>query len=280
LFLWVCFACTFPLSAAPRPFDTVFPGLDPAVKKQAFSVPPPDTAQPDDPPADEERGYSHCVTDPAGLTITGTPADTLFSGPFAGAIEAGAFSYISENLLVVPYTGNRPITLLDIYNALQQVRNMAGIKYHSFTRKKWVPLFEEATRVDDPGRRTPIPDPAHIPAIPDTETIYVRLKDINLGATIYRSELAATGNALLYTITNHKTSTLFFVPVIKREHFVSRIYLEPLEEGILVYCAAAIKLPAYIERMISVPSALKKRLDVLIEWALAGLPRPPPLPNP
>jgi hypothetical protein len=60
--------------------------------------------------------------------------------------------------------------------------------------------------------------------------------------------------------------------VIKSEHFVSRIYLEPLEEGVLVYCVACIELPGFVERMIDVPSALKKRLDVLIEWALAGLP--------
>jgi hypothetical protein len=135
-----------------------------------------------------------------------------------------------------------------------------------------VPLFEEAARIDGPGGK-PLPDPAYIPVIPDTETVYAKLKDINLGNTVYRSELlrGTTGNALLYTLTNHRASTLFFVPVVKREHFVSRVYLEPVEEGVLVYCVAGIELPGFVERMIDVPSALKKRLDVLIQWALAGL---------
>ena len=148
---------------------------------------------------------------------------------------------------------------------------MKDVKYHSFTRKKWVPLFEEAFRIDSPDSLKPLPDPARLPAIPDAETLFVKLKDINLGNTIYRSELVNTGRALLYTITNHKASTLLFITVMKREHFVSRIYLEPLEEGVLVYCVACIELAGFVERMIDVPSALKKRLDVLIEWALAGL---------
>jgi hypothetical protein len=193
---------------------------------------------------------------------------------FAARIAAGDFSYISENLLVVPYAEGQPVTLLDIYTALQRVRGMADITYHSFTRKKWVPLFEEAARIDGPDSRKTLPDPARLPSIPDTETIYVKLKDTNLGNTIYRSELrrSATGSALIYTITNHRASTLLFVPVIKREHFVSRICLEPVEEGVLVYCVACIRASDFVERMIDMPSALKKRLDVLIEWAIAGLP--------
>lgn len=270
VFLWVCFFCACSLSAQLRPFDELFPGLDPDIKTQAFSV---SGLRPADPQSqsDEEKGYSHCVTNPADLAITGYPAQTLFSAPFAARIAAGNFSYISENVLVVPYAEGRLVTLLDIYNALQQVGGMANITYHSFTRKKWVPLFEEASRIDSPDSRNPLPDPAYLPSIPDEETIYVKLKDINLGNTIYRSELVNAGNALLYTLANHKASTLFFVPVIKSEHFVSRVYLEPIEEGILVYCIAGIKLSGFVERMIDVPSALKKRLDVLIEWALTGL---------
>jgi hypothetical protein len=261
--LGLCFVCAVSLAAQSRSFDTLFPGLDPDIKARAFLQ-----SQPG-----EEQGYSHCVTNPADLAITGSPVNTLFSGPFAARIAAGDFSSISENLLVVPYAEGRQVTLLDIYNALQRVRGMVDIKYHSFTRKKWVPLFEEATRIDNPDSRKSLPDPAYRSAIPDAETIYAKLKDINLGNTIYRSELTRidSGNALLYTITNHKASTLLFVTVMKSEHFVSRVYLEPLEEGVLVYCVACIEPSDFVERMIDVPSALKKRLDVLIEWALAGL---------
>jgi hypothetical protein len=255
LSLWLCFVCVSSLSAQSRSFDALFPALDPAIKAQTFS----------------EEGFSNCVTDPSDLLILSNVSQVFFTGTFAARIAAGDFSYISENLLVVPYADGRPVTLLDIYNALQRVRGMTDITYHSFTRKKWVPLFEEAARIDGPDGK-PLPDPAYIPVIPDAETVYAKLKDINLGNTVYRSELVSIGSALLYTITNHRASTLFFVPVIKREHFVSRIYLEPLEEGVLVYCVACIELPGFVERMIDVPSALKKRLDVLIQWALAGLP--------
>jgi hypothetical protein len=264
--LFLCFVCASLAAQARRPFDALFPGLDQGIKAQAFSVP-----ASSEPQSGEEKGYSRCVTNPADLAIARSPVSLLFSGPFADRVAAGDFSYISENLLVVPYAEGRTTTLLDVYNSLQKVRGMKDVKYHSFTRKKWVPLFEEASRINGPDSLKPLPDPTRLPAIPDAETLFVKLKDINLGNTIYRSELVNTGRALLYTITNHKASTLFFVTVMKRERFVSRVYLEPIEEGVLVYCVACIELSGFVERMIDVPSALKKRLDVLIEWALAGL---------
>jgi hypothetical protein len=256
-FLALCFVSALSLSAQSpaRTFDDLFPALDPAIKAEAFS----------------EEGFTNCVPGPDGLVITSNIAPILFTGKFAAGIAAGTYTYISENLLVVPHTKERPVTLLDIYNSLQRVRMMTTIKYHSFTRNKWVPLFEDAGRIESPERQKIMPDPGTLYSIPDTETLYIKLKDINLGNTIYRSELISTGNALLYTITNHKASSLLLVTVIKPEGFVSRIYLEPLEEGVLVYCVACIHVPGFIDRMIDMPSALKKRLDVLVEWALTGL---------
>jgi hypothetical protein len=259
--LWLCVFCALLLPAqqpaSRRSFDELFPGLDPAVKAQSF--------------VQEEKGFSRCVTNPADLVIQSSAAKDLFPPSFAAALARGGFSYISENLWVVPYAEGRDITLLDMYNALQKVRGMKDITYHSFTRKKWTPLFEDAFRIDDPIRQKALPDPGYLPAIPERETLFVKLKDINLGSTIYRSELTHTGSALVYTITNHKASSLLFVPVIKPERFVSRIYLEPLEEGVLVYCAACIETAGFVDRMIDMPSALKKRLDVLVEWALAAV---------
>ena len=156
--LFLCFVCACSLSAQTprRSFDTLFPGLDPDIKARAFSGP-----ASFEPQSDEEKGYSHCVTNPADFTIAGIPAAALFSGAFAERAFAGDFSHISENLLVVPYA--EAVTLLDIYNALQRVGGMARIKYHSFTRKKWVPLFAEASRIDGPDSLKPLPVPLHLP---------------------------------------------------------------------------------------------------------------------
>jgi hypothetical protein len=245
--------CVCALSAQRR-FDDLFPALPAEIKSAAFTP----------------EGFTSCVTDPARLAIASDVSAAMFSGTFAANIASGSFSYISENLLVIPHPENRAVTLPDIYDSLQHVRAMTTVKYHSFTRKKWVPLFESAYRIESPERQTALPDPTSS-NIPQTETLYIKVKDINLGSTIYRSDLAAIGSALLYTITNHKASALFLVTVIRPEGFVSRIYLEPLAEGTLVYCVACIHVPAFVDRMIDMPSALKKRLDVLTEWALAGL---------
>jgi hypothetical protein len=247
--------CVFSLSAQHRSFDELFPALSSHIKTQAFTV----------------DGYTNCVTSPNDLTITSNIAGDMFTGQFAASIAAGNFSYISENLLVIPHPEERAVTLSDIYNSLQQVRAMTTVKYHSFTRKKWVPLFEEAMRIESSQNQTALPDPDPLAAIPDAETLYIKVKDINLGNTIYRSDLANIGNALLYTITNHKASSLFLVTVIKPEGFVSRICLEPVAEGVLVYCVACIRVSGFVDRMLDMPSALKKRLDVLVEWALTGL---------
>jgi hypothetical protein len=248
--------CGEALSAQTRTFDSLFPALPPHIKTQAFTA----------------DGYTNCVTDPAELAVTAASniARDLFTGQFAAETATTNFSYISENVLLIPHPEERNITQRDIYDSLQHVRAMTTVTYHSFTRNKWVPLFEEATRIVSPGKQTPLPDPAPRP-VPETETLYIKVKDINLGNTIYRSELTNTGNALLYTITNHNASSLFLVTVIKPEDFVSRIYLEPVAEGVLVCCVARIRVSSLVDRMIDIPSALKKRLDVLIEWALTGL---------
>jgi hypothetical protein len=249
--------CVCALSAQRR-FDDLFPALPAEIKNAAFTP----------------EGFTSCVTDPARLAIASDVSAAMFSGTFADRIASGGFSYISENLLVIPHPENRAVTLPDIYNSLQHVRAMTTVKYHSFTRKKWVPLFESAYRIESPEKQAALPDLSSS-TIPQNETLYIKVKDINLGSTIYRSDLAvigpAAGPALLYTITNHKASALFLVTVINPEGFVSRIYLEPLAEGTLVYCVACIRVPAFVDRMIDMPSALKKRLDVLTEWALAGL---------
>jgi hypothetical protein len=249
--LGLFFVCVCSLSAQRR-FDDLFPALPAEIKSAAFAP----------------EGFTSCVTDPACLVIASDVSAAMFSGTFADRIASGGFSYISENLLVIPES--RAVTLPDIYDSLQHVRAMTTVKYHSFTRQKWVPLFESAYRIESPERQTALPDPTSS-NIPQNETLYVKVKDINLGNTIYRSDLAVTGPALLYTITNHKASALFLLTVIKPEGFVSRIYLEPVAEGILVYCVACIRVPNFVDRMIDMPSALKKRLDVLTEWALAGL---------
>jgi hypothetical protein len=241
--------------AQVRSFDSLFPALPPHIKTQAFTA----------------DGYTNCVTDPLDLAIAPNIDGDMFTGRFAVGIAAGHFSYISENLLLIPHPAERDVTLRNIYDSLQQVRAMTAVKYHSYTRNKWVPLFEEASRIASPRKQTPLPDPGPRPDVPDTETLYIKVKDINLGNTVYRSELARTGNALVYTVTNHKASSLFLVTVIKPEDFVSRIYLEPVAEGVLVYCVACIRVSGFVDRMIDMPSALKKRLDVLVEWALTGL---------
>jgi len=179
-------------------------------------------------------------------------------------------SYLVESVSVISENMEN-VTFLDIYNSLGKIRNLKGRLYKSSTRKQLVPLFEEATRVTSEKNSNPIPDPPFSNTLPNEETIYLKLKDVNFGNSYYRGEVKLVQNGLYYTLVNYKSLSYFFVSVIKEGNFAAMLYFEPVKEGLLIYGFAGINISDFFASKIDVNSAISKRLGVITSWAADGI---------
>jgi len=213
----------------------------------------------------------------AGMVRSGRVSDLqLFSPAPASGIELRDIvmrtgpSFLAESLLIIPYqSGNKD--LLDIYNALLKVSDLKGRLYHSHTRDAEVPLFEEATRLDSASRASPVPDPPPASIVPNSETVYIRLRDINFGNTYYRTDMNRNAHGINYSLINTRTISYLFFPAIREGRFSAALYMEPLKEGILVYSMAGADASNFVAGRIHIPSAISKRLEVFIAWIRDGL---------
>jgi hypothetical protein len=213
-----------------------------------------------------------------GRTLTRSNAAELLFPPDIG--EAGALrdlqrevrerqnTVLVESLIVVP---GAPVSLLDIYNALSRVRDLRGRTYHSHTRNREVALFQEAARLRDGTRREAVADPPPAAAIPASETVYMNLRDNNFGTCFYRADFSLLERGVFYSLTNFKTIYYIVVPVIREDRFLAGFYIEPLAEGVLIYCAAVAEVSDFVAKRVDMPSAIEKRLGVFQGWVAEGI---------
>ena len=235
-----------------RSFDDLFPGINPDYKTESFAEGVIRTIN---------KGESFGI-------IPGTDSGI----DLHSRIAARNFPYITESLIVIP-PRERTYTILDAYNALGNIRDLKGRLYSSHTRGADVPLFEDAFRVESDRRNNPIPDPPPALSVPSHETVYIRLRDVNFGNTYYRAEITPQGNGLLYNLTNYRNITLLLFTVMRAENFSAFLYMEPIEEGMLIYSVAGTNVTDFAASMVDIPSAISKRLLVFVGWVNDGLMR-------
>ena len=237
-----------------RAFNDVFPAINQDIKKAAFS----------------ESGYVKSSQKTNGFVIMGNDKNSKLDSQIVNNVLKKNPGYLVESILVIRLNPDS-INLLDVYNALGNIRDLSGRLYNSATRNKSVPLFEEATRVTNERQLSAIPDPAPSRTLPKTETVYIRLKDANFGNTYYRAEMALVQNGLRYTMTNFRNISYLFVPVMKEDKFIAQLYFEPIQEGILIYSIAGADISDFVASKIDMDSAITKRLNVIISWAVDGI---------
>ena len=240
-----------PLSAQiTRSFNSIFPSITEEQRELVFS--------------DEGLVLAHAKNQPLTIrTSFGTGID------LHNIISRAGFPYLVESLLVVPNNG-RPFTNLDAYNALGRIADLSGRLYSSHSRGEEVPLFQEATRITS-DRRNNLPDPPRASVLPQSETIFVRLRDANFGNTFYRADFTRGFQGVTFNLTNTRNISYLLFTVMREERFNAILYLEPLEEGMLVYSVAGADVSDFIAGMIHIPSAISKRLEVFIGWVSDGL---------
>jgi len=248
------FFLTLSSLAAQRSFDEIFPGIPAAVREAAFS----------------NEGYCKSTSNIQSSALVGSNKSAI-DPQIIEAIFSKKPGVLVESILVIPGRADK-YSLLDVYNALGKIRGLKGRVYHSHTRNEYVPLFEDVTRLESAKKNTPVADPVSAATrIPLSETVYMRLKDVNFGNTYYRSDMSLVQRGLRYSLSNNKNMTYFLIPVIKEERFNAQFYFESIAEGILIYALAGTEVSDFISSRIDMPSAISKRLTVIIGWVAEGI---------
>ncbi|MDR2717103.1 MAG: hypothetical protein LBB89_03435 [Treponema sp.] len=242
----------FPLSAQ-RSFNEIFPGISATVRDAAFS----------------SEGF-YRSSEKASSSVLAGSGQSAIDPQIIEAVFLRQPRFLVESIVVVPGDAGQ-YSLLDVYNALGKIRGLKGRLYHSATRNENIPLFEDVTRIQSAQKNNPVADPPSASKIPSSETIYVRLKDVNFGNTYYRGDIALVHHGLRYSLSNNRNVTYFFVPVIKEEKFIAQLYFEPIEEGILIYALAGVDVSDFVSSKLDMASAIGKRLAVIIGWVAEGI---------
>jgi len=231
-----------------RSFNDVFPGIASAVRQAVFS----------------NEGYSKSDENVPRSSLIGSVGG--IDTQIIDSIFAKKPGFLVEAIKVVPDADGKR-SLLDVYNALGNIRGLKGRLYNSHTRNEKIPLFEDVTRIEGPRKNTAVADPSPAARIPASETIYMRLKDANFGNTYYRGDVTPFQRGLRYSLTNNKNISYFFITVIKEEKFTVQLYFEVISEGILIYSLAGADVSDFVSSRIHMPSAINKRLAVIMSWA-------------
>ena len=235
-----------------RSFSDLFPRVDENIKRAVFS----------------EEGYLDSYWRNKGEFFVFNPSAS--SGiDLIGPVMKPNPAYLAEAVIMLPYSG-KVWDKLDIYNALGMIRKLKGLQYNSYTRDEYVALFEDATRIESAKKTNAIPDPPPAKELPLSETVYMRLKDINFGNSYYQGEVSINPYGLTYLLTNNKNLSYLIFTLIKEENFKAALYMEPLTEGMLIYSIAAAAPTDFAATRLR-PSAIEKRLAVFIEWISEGL---------
>jgi hypothetical protein len=247
------FFLTLSSLAAQRSFNQIFPGIPSAVREAAFS----------------SEGFYRSTEKIQRSALAGS-GQSAIDPHIIDTILLMQPGFLVESILVVPGKADE-YSLLDVYNALGKISELKGRRYHSTTRNEYVPLFEDVTRIESAQKNNPTPDPAPASRIPPSETIYMRLKDVNFGNTYYRGDMTLVPHGLRYSLSNNKNMTYFFIPVIREERFKVQLYFEPIAEGILIYALAGADVSDFVSSRIDMASAIGKRLAVIISWVAEGI---------
>jgi len=185
-----------------------------------------------------------------------------------GSIMKKNPSHLIEALVLVPY-GEKEFDLLDIYNALGRIEKIKD--YPAVVNGNDLYIFTESTRIEGVRNRKAVPDPAPAVTLPFSQTMYLRLKEINFGNLFIRADVSISIYGITYSMTNFTDVRYYLVPIMKAEKFITIIYLEPVKEGVLIYSMTGFYLPGFIADRVNLTPNINRRIAIFINWITDGL---------
>jgi len=243
----------FVIEASPvyeiRSFEQLFPDLSESQKAQVMSG----------------RGLRHSMENnesPALIPAKNSGINII------NTVMKKSPSHIIEALVIIPYR-NRELEILDIYNALSRIENLKDQTYH--VNGNDYNIFQDSTRLDGPASKKPINDPPPAQDLPYAETMYIRLTDSFMGELFVRGDLTMSLYGITYNMTNFTDIRYSIFRIMKAERYITVIYLEPVNEGVLIYSISGLYLPSFIARRVNLTSSINNRITALVNWITDGL---------
>jgi len=175
-------------------------------------------------------------------------------------------THIIEALAIIPYN-EKEIDILDIYNALGRIEKL---KLQTFQENS-TPVFGDTTRIDNAQRRMAVSDPLPSDTLPFSETMYLRITDRNIGNIFLRGDISLSTYGITYNFTNFADINFLFFRVMRAEMVSVIIYLEPVEEGILIYSVSGLQFPVFFLNLINLNLNINSRVTALLNWITEGL---------
>lgn len=180
-------------------------------------------------------------------------------------------SHYAEAMIVIPHNPSRKLNKLDAYNALSRIEKIKNHYYYNWKRDANINIFEESSRLDNDKKKDFIPDPPPAKFIPEKESIYLCLKDRYFGNLHVRGDLTSGRHGITYNITNFRAIRFLVFTIMKEEKFSAVLYLEPINEGMLIYGMAAVDIPNIVANRVNVSTDIERRLTIFINWLTEGL---------
>ena len=232
-----------------RSFDTVFPGFSRLQRMAAMS----------------KEGLRRSFGKDESPMLIPNPDLEI---DLLGSVMKKNPSHLIEALAVVPYD-EKEFDLLDIYNALGRIENIKDHPAPMNGRELYI--FTESTRIESARNRRAVPDPAPAVTLPFSQTMYLRLKEINFGNLFIQADISISIYGITYSMTNFIDVRYYLVPIMKAEKYITIIYLEPVKEGVLIYSITGFYLPGFIADRVNLTPSINRRITIFVNWITAGL---------
>jgi hypothetical protein len=227
-----------------RSFNEIFPGLSRTERSLIMS----------------DRGLKHAFE--KGDSPMMTPGPNSGIDIYRSVLKKDP-SHILEFIMVAPYN-EKELDMLDVYNALGRVEDIKDAYIHANGRDIY--LFPESTRLENARSRRSISDPPPAKILPFSETMYLRIKEAYFGNIFLKGDVSISLYGITYSLTNFTDIRFLLLPIMKEERLSIIIYLEPIKEGVLVYCMSGLYLPSFIANSVNLPLSMNTRVTVLINW--------------
>ena len=183
-----------------------------------------------------------------------------------------------EGLYLIPYPEGVSDIDLDVYNISRNISSISDVLYYSARREAYVPLFDDVYQVEAPNKRKALPNP-FVDEIPNFESIFMHMKEVNLGSGIYEAQYVYDGESLGFFVKNATPLRMLF-KIVDGEDLRINLLTYPTEKGFLVYGYCAVKLTNrnLVFKMMDPYSGFYKRLYAIETWfenSLLGTERKP-----
>jgi hypothetical protein len=152
-----------------------------------------------------------------------------------------------------------------LYNNLLALSTLTGLQYFSASRGVMRTFYETSIVIDNPSRRTPLPDPLY--QIPAMElTVYARQRDLTFGDNIYQYDYYFIPDGLIFIQQNLTSLRSGIITAVPRNNLRSVVAVLDAGNYILVYAASMANTASFPGMRDRIGNSFVNRAEAIFNW--------------